>query len=160
MHYREAPIVVTPWGGSFSCPKIWWRFFSRHSSHPEGRGFFFLPKTSDDLFSRHTLDAHIRFKLNSSKPVSTTLLPQPPFSFSYQPTRFTSPNSALSYKNCFKNFFDSEGVRPNPANPLDLPLNFDEVHFDGCMVRSYRASIIANGRTPLHCAYADKIQDI
>ena len=58
---------------------------------------------------------HIRFKLNSSKPVST--IPN-------LPRRFTSPNSAPPFKNCFKNFFVSEGVRvrPNPTNPLDPPL--------------------------------------
>ena len=42
-------------------------------------GVRFLAQKSDDLFSRHTLDAHVRFKLNSSKPVSAT------------PTFFLSP---------------------------------------------------------------------
>ena len=37
---------------------------------PEG-GRFLAEKKSDDLFSRHTLDAHIRFKPNFSKPVCT-----------------------------------------------------------------------------------------
>ena len=36
-------------------------------------GVVFLPKNlMTFFFSHHTLDTHVRFKLNSSKPVSTT----------------------------------------------------------------------------------------
>ena len=45
------------------------------------------------------------FCLNST-PLNLSLLPKPPFSC--HPRRFTSPNSAPAYKNCFKNVFVSE----------------------------------------------------
>ena len=59
------------------------------------------------FYSRHTLE--------DATPLNLSLLPQPPFSC--HPRRFTSPNSAPPYKNCFKKFFVSEGVRPNPTKP-------------------------------------------
>jgi len=79
---------------SFSCPKIW------------------LP-----FFSRHTLEAHIR--LNST-PLNLSLLPQPPFPC--HPTRFTSPNSAPSLQELLQKISLSLrglGVHPNPTNPLE-----------------------------------------
>ena len=85
--------VSAPVGHSLIKFAFQWRI--QHS--PEG--FVFLPKRSDDLFSRYTLDAHIRFKLNSSKPVSPHQIQPPP------------------YKNCSKNFFVSERGSSEPNEP-------------------------------------------
>ena len=66
------------------------------------------------FFSRHTLDAHIRFKLDSSKPVSSLYYPNLPFHV----TLDGSPHQIqpLPYKNCFKKFV-SEGGLSEPNEP-------------------------------------------
>ena len=66
--------------------------------------------------SHQTLDAHVSFKLNSSKPVCTTPTSvfMPPYTvhltkFSPLPTRIASKNFSL------------RGVHPNPTNPWIRP---------------------------------------
>ena len=68
------------------------------------------------FFSRHTLDAHIHFKLNSPKPLNRSLLPQPPFS--RHPRWFTSPNSAPSLQELLQKISLSlRGDSSEPNNP-------------------------------------------
>ena len=76
-------------------------FFSFQSSRSGGSSIRFLvQKESDDVFSPRTLDAHIRFKLSSSKPVSSFYYPNLPFHV----TLDGSPHQIqpIPYKNCFK----------------------------------------------------------
>ena len=70
-------------------------------------GSFSYPKNVMTFFSRHTLDAHIHFKLNSSKPLSTTTS-----SLSCHPRWFTSSNSAPSLQK----------IASQKRTPLDPPL--------------------------------------
>jgi len=84
-------------------------------------GFVFLPPKSDDLFSRHTLNAHIHLKLNSYLYYPNLLFH---VTLDGSPQQIQPP----SYMNCFKKFLCLWGgfvlcpitVR---ENPLDLPLD-------------------------------------
>ena len=76
------------------------------------------------FFSRHTLDAHIRFKLNSCKTVSTT-----PTSLFMSPyTVHLTKFSPLPTRIALKNFFVSERGTSEPNNPLGSALIVQPEH--------------------------------
>ena len=92
---------------------------------PQG-GFVFLPQKSDDLLGV-TLTLQMHISVLNSTPPNLSLLPQPPFSC--HPRRFTSPNSAPPYNNCFKKFsFCLRGRFVRTQRPLDPPQDTYHIH--------------------------------
>jgi len=89
-------------------------------------GFCFLAQKSDDLFSRHTLDAHIRFKLNSSKTVSIT----PTSHFMSPYTVHLTKFSPFTYKNYFKNYLTLRGFVRTQWPPWIRPCYAYNCHSD------------------------------